>query len=120
MLEVARLIGERFDAALVASAAARDEAATVDLLDEAARAGLIAEVDDEPDYWRFSHSLSRRVTAARLSRGRRARLHQRIGETLESRFGVSRPSSRTTSARPRASAPRTRRFDMNAWPRNRR
>ena len=47
------------------------------------------EVDDEPDCWRFSHPLSRRVTAARLSRGRRARLHQRIGETLESRFGVS-------------------------------
>jgi transcriptional regulator with XRE-family HTH domain len=89
VLETASLIGERFDAALVASAASRDDAATVDLLDEAARAGLIAEIDDEPDCWRFSHSLSRRVTAARLSRGRRARLHQRIGETLESRFGVS-------------------------------
>jgi tetratricopeptide (TPR) repeat protein len=89
VLEIASVIGERFDAALVASAAARDEAATVDLLDEAARAGLIVEIDDEPDSWRFSHPLSRRVTAARLSRGRRARLHQRIGETLESRFGVS-------------------------------
>jgi DNA-binding XRE family transcriptional regulator/tetratricopeptide (TPR) repeat protein len=89
VLEIASVIGERFDAALVASAAARDEAATVDLLDEAARAGLIAEIDDEPDCWRFSHPLSRRVTAARLSRGRRARLHQRIGETLETRFGVS-------------------------------
>jgi transcriptional regulator with XRE-family HTH domain/tetratricopeptide (TPR) repeat protein len=88
VLETASLIGERFDAALVASAASREDAATVDLLDEAARAGLIAEIDDEPDCWRFSHSLSRRVTAARLSRGRRARLHQRIGETLESRFGV--------------------------------
>jgi transcriptional regulator with XRE-family HTH domain len=89
VLETASLIGERFDAALVASAASREDAATVDLLDEAAQAGLIAEIDDEPDSWRFSHSLSRRVTAARLSRGRRARLHQRIGETLESRFGVS-------------------------------
>ena len=58
VLEIASVIGERFDAALVASAAARDEAATVDLLDEAARAGLIAEVDDEPDCWRFSHPLS--------------------------------------------------------------
>ncbi len=73
----------------MASAAARGDAATVDLLDEAARAGLIAEIDDEPDCWRFPHSLSRRVTAARLSRGRRARLHQRIGEALESRFGAS-------------------------------
>jgi transcriptional regulator with XRE-family HTH domain/tetratricopeptide (TPR) repeat protein len=89
VLEIASVIGERFDAALVASAAAPDDAATVDLLDEAARAGLIAEMDDEPDSWRFSHSLIRRVTAERLSRGRRARLHQRIGETLESRFGTS-------------------------------
>ena len=83
------LIGERFDAALVAAAAARDDAATVDLLEEAARAGLIAEIDDEPDCWRFSHSLTRRVTAERLSRGRRARLHQRIGEALESRPGAA-------------------------------
>jgi len=89
VLEIAAVIGERFDAALVASAATPDDAATVDLLDEAARAGLIAEIDDEPDSWRFSHSLIRRVTAERLSRGRRARLHQRIGETLESRFGAS-------------------------------
>jgi predicted ATPase len=90
VLEIASVIGERFDAALVAAAAARDDAATFDLLDEAARAGLITETDDEPDDgWRFSHPLSRRVTAARLSRGHRARLHQRIGETLESRFGVS-------------------------------
>jgi tetratricopeptide (TPR) repeat protein len=89
VLEAASVIGERFDAALAASAASRDDAVTVDLLDEAARAGLIAEIDDEPDCWRFSHSLARRVTADRLSRGHRARLHQRVGEALESRFGVS-------------------------------
>ena len=69
VLEIASVIGERFDAALVASAAARDEAATVDLLDEAARAGLIAEIDDEPDCWRFSHPLSRRVTAGQAQPG---------------------------------------------------
>ena len=89
VLQIASLIGERFDTALVAAAAARDDGDIVDLLDEAARAGLIAEFDDEPDYWRFTHSLLRRVTAERLTRGRRARLHQRIGEALESRFGVS-------------------------------
>jgi transcriptional regulator with XRE-family HTH domain/tetratricopeptide (TPR) repeat protein len=89
VLEIASLIGERFDAALVTAAAVRDDTEIVDLLDEAARAGLIAEIDDEPDCWRFSHSLLRRVTAERLTRGRRARLHQRIGEALESRFGVA-------------------------------
>ena len=96
VLEIASVVGERFDAALVAAAsgeapreASREDVETVDLLDEAARAGLIVEVEDEPDCWRFSHPLSRRVTAARLSRGHRARLHQRIGETLEGRLDVS-------------------------------
>ncbi len=93
-LAIASLIGERFDAALLASAASLADAATGDLLEEAARARLIAEIDltetdDELDWWRFSHSLTRRVTSEELSRGHRARLHQRIGETLESRPGVS-------------------------------
>jgi DNA-binding XRE family transcriptional regulator/tetratricopeptide (TPR) repeat protein len=88
-LAVAALIGERFDADLVASVASLTDAATVDLLEEAARSGLIAEIDDEPDHWRFSHSLTRRVTSEELSRGRRAVLHQRIGDTLEFRPGVA-------------------------------
>ena len=67
-LAVASLIGERFDARLLASAASLAEPETVDLLEEAAQAGLIAEIDvaetgDEPDCWRFSHSLTRRVTS---------------------------------------------------------
>jgi transcriptional regulator with XRE-family HTH domain/tetratricopeptide (TPR) repeat protein len=88
-LAVAALIGERFDADLVASVASLTDGATVDLLEEAARSGLIAEIDDEPDHWRFSHSLTRRVTSEELSRGRRALLHQRIGDTLEFRPGVA-------------------------------
>jgi transcriptional regulator with XRE-family HTH domain len=88
-LAIAALVGERFDADLVASAASLADAATVDLLEEAARAGLIAELDDDPDHWRFSHSLTRRVTSEELSRGRRAVLHRRIGEKLEFRPGVA-------------------------------
>jgi transcriptional regulator with XRE-family HTH domain len=93
-LAVASLIGERFDTDLLAVAAGLSDAETVDLLEGAAGAGLIteidgAEIDGEPDGWRFSHSLTRRVTSEELSRGRRALLHQRIGETLESRPGVS-------------------------------
>ncbi|MGH3164271.1 MAG: ATP-binding protein, partial [Trebonia sp.] len=92
ILAIASLVGERFDAALLASAAALDDTATIAALEEAERAGLIAEIgddiDSEPDCWRFLHSLTRRVTAEELSRSRRARLHHRIGETLESRDGV--------------------------------
>ena len=93
-LAIASLIGERFDAGLLASAASLAVGATVDQLEEAARAGLIREIDvaeleDEPDCWRFSHSLTRRVTSEELSRSHRALLHQRIGEAMESRPGVS-------------------------------
>jgi transcriptional regulator with XRE-family HTH domain len=88
-LAVAALIGERFETGLLASAASLTDAATVDLLEEGAQAGLIAEIDDGPDHWRFSHSLTRRVTSEELSRGRRAALHQRIGEKLEFRPGIA-------------------------------
>jgi transcriptional regulator with XRE-family HTH domain len=88
-LQVASVIGEGFDAALVVSASSQPDAEVIDLLEEAARAGLIVEIDDEPDCWQFSHSLTRRVTADELSMSRRVRLHQRIGEALESRPGVS-------------------------------
>ena len=88
-LAIAALIGERFDAALLSSAAVLTAAAAVHLLEEAARASLIAEIDDEPDYWRFSHSLIRRVTSEELSRSHRSLLHQRIGEMLRIRPGIS-------------------------------
>ena len=94
LLAIASLIGERFDAALLAAAADQDEAEVITLLEEAARAGLITETDEAADpggttdYWRFSHSLTRRVTAEELSRSRRARLHHQIGETLETRPGT--------------------------------
>ncbi|HEX4090829.1 MAG TPA: AAA family ATPase [Trebonia sp.] len=87
-LAVAALIGERFDVDLLGSAAGLTDAQTVDLLEEGARAGLIAEIDDEPEHWRFAHSLTRRVTSEELGRGRRAALHQRIAQTLEFRPGV--------------------------------
>jgi hypothetical protein len=89
VLAVASVIGERFAASLLASAASLEEAAAVDLLEEAARAGLIAEIDGEPDCWRFSHSLARRVTSDELSMSRKARLHQRIGTALEIRADAS-------------------------------
>ena len=88
-LAVAALIGERFEGGLLASVASLTDAAAVEELEEAARAGLITEVDDEPDHWRFSHSLTRRVTSEELSRGRRSVMHQRIGDKLEYRPGVA-------------------------------
>jgi transcriptional regulator with XRE-family HTH domain len=107
ILAIASLIGERFDAALLAASAGLEETATISLLEEAERAGLVAEIGDDTDastgdastaddgtgggdvdHWRFAHSLTRRVTAEELSRSRRVRLHHRIGETLEARPGT--------------------------------
>lgn len=89
ILAVASVIGERFSVGVLASAASLEEAATVCVLEEAERAGVIAEIDGEPDGWRFSHSLARRVIADELSWSSKARLHRRIGTTLESRPDVS-------------------------------
>src|SRR5262249_7676562 len=88
VLEIASVIGERFDAALVASAAARDEDAVADLLDEAARTGLITEIDEDPAYGGSPPPLAGRVRGAGVSRGRRPGLPQRMGETLDPGFGV--------------------------------
>ena len=74
---------------MLAPAASLQETVTVGLLEEAARADLIGEIDGEPDGWEFSQSLARRVTADELSVSRKARLHQRIGTVLESRPEVS-------------------------------
>lgn len=88
IIMVASLIGERFDTALLSAAAGLEETRAVVLLEEAARDGLVAEADGEPDCWRFSHALTRRVAAAGLSRSRQARLQLRIAETLQERAGV--------------------------------
>src|SRR5262249_40632029 len=88
-LAVASVVGERFDAAVMGAIASLDDSATVDLLEEAARAGLIAEIRDQPDWWWFSHSLTRRGIADGLSGSRNARLHQRMGNALESRANSS-------------------------------
>jgi transcriptional regulator with XRE-family HTH domain/tetratricopeptide (TPR) repeat protein len=84
-LSVASVLGERFDAAVLGVIAGLDDATTVDVLEEAAGAGLIAEIRDEPDWWWFSHSLTRRVILDGLSASRKTRLHQRIGNVLEAR-----------------------------------
>ncbi|MCL2581284.1 MAG: AAA family ATPase [Streptosporangiales bacterium] len=88
VLMMASLIGERFDTALLASVAGLEETRAIVLLEEAVQAGLVAEAEGDPDWWRFSHSLTRRVAADGLSRSRRARLQLKVAETLEARPGV--------------------------------
>jgi hypothetical protein len=61
----------------------------LDRLGEAVRAGLIGPMPGALGRFRFSHDLIREALYDGLSPGNRARLHRRIGETLESLYGTS-------------------------------
>ena len=52
-------------------------------LEEAGRAGLIRESDEQIDRFAFTHALVRDALAEQQSASRRMRLHRRIGEALE-------------------------------------
>ena len=56
-------------------------------IDEALAAHLIQETPGRGDVYQFSHALVQQTLRERLSTSRRVRLHARIGETLESRYG---------------------------------
>jgi DNA-binding winged helix-turn-helix (wHTH) protein/tetratricopeptide (TPR) repeat protein len=62
---------------------AREEA--IDLLDEAARAGVIEPAPETPGAWRFIHALFQEAAYAALPTARRAQLHLRAAEELERR-----------------------------------
>jgi tetratricopeptide (TPR) repeat protein len=61
----------------------------LDRLGEATRAGLIGPIPGALGRFRFSHDLIRETLYDGLSPGRRARLHLRIGEALESIYGAA-------------------------------
>ena len=76
----------------------------LDLLDAAVRGGLLVEVASAPGRYSFVHALVRTTLEAELSATRRARLHLRIGEAIESSTAPGRNpgwrSSRVTSPPP--------------------
>ncbi|HEX4983415.1 MAG TPA: AAA family ATPase [Ilumatobacteraceae bacterium] len=95
MLEVAAVAGQHFDAATVAAALDRPVPDTEDLLAELARdSALIGSVGASvwpngtvsADYT-FAHDLYRHVVYDRVSPGRRALFHGRIGDALEAGYG---------------------------------
>jgi DNA-binding winged helix-turn-helix (wHTH) protein len=79
------VLGREFLAAVAGAVAnvARDEA--IDLIDEAARAGVLEPAPEAPGAWRFTHALFQEAAYAALATGRRARLHLRAAEELERR-----------------------------------
>ena len=95
LLEAASVAGAEFVAAAVAAACERADDDTERRLAELARQGRFVEVLGEavwPDgtvstRYAFVHDLYAEVGYARLSPGRRARLHRAIGARLQSAFG---------------------------------
>ncbi len=82
-LSVGALIGREFVVHLLEPVAGLARADLLAVLDEAATAGLIQPLPEQPGRFTFVHELVREVLAAGLSSGERARLHQRIGRALE-------------------------------------
>jgi len=88
-LQLASVIGERFDLTEVGALA---DAPSADALDSLERKGLILEDRDAggPGAMRFKHLLVREVAYGSLSKLDRAAMHERFAQTLEAEAGDRR------------------------------
>lgn len=86
-LTVAAIVGVTFSLDILESLpeAARDSDELLDAMDEAVGRFLLNELHGGPARYAFRHALIRQVLLADLTMARRARLHRRVGEVLESR-----------------------------------
>jgi DNA-binding CsgD family transcriptional regulator/tetratricopeptide (TPR) repeat protein len=89
LLELAATAGGEFELEIVRHAGGVPDAELLPRLDEAVRSGMIEELPSRTLAYRFTHELVRRALYDRLSGVRRADLHLRIGEALESADGRS-------------------------------
>jgi DNA-binding CsgD family transcriptional regulator/tetratricopeptide (TPR) repeat protein len=89
LLELAAAAGAEFPLDIVRRGSGLDERELVTALDEAVRSGLVEELPRPRLSYRFAHELVRRAVYDRLTRVRRAELHLRVGEALESAAGGS-------------------------------
>jgi DNA-binding CsgD family transcriptional regulator/tetratricopeptide (TPR) repeat protein len=85
LLELAAVAGTEFELELVRRAAGLSEPELLAAVDEAVASGMLEELPSRRFSCRFTHELVRRALYDRLSRARRAELHLRVGEALESR-----------------------------------
>lgn len=87
VLTTAAVIGRDFDLALLAAITGDDEDDLLDLLENATKAGILAEVPGGDERFRFQHTLARQTLEAGLSEGRRRRMHRKIAEAIEATCG---------------------------------
>jgi DNA-binding CsgD family transcriptional regulator len=83
LLDLAATVGPEFELDIVRRAAELAEAELRCALDAAVRSGIIEELPDRGLVYRFTHELVRRAVYDRLTGVRRAELHLRVGQCLE-------------------------------------
>ena len=84
VLRLASALGSDFELASLQAAGDLDEDAVLSAVEEALAARLLVEPTGPTARYRFSHALVRQTIYDELSAARRAVLHRRIGEALES------------------------------------
>jgi DNA-binding SARP family transcriptional activator/tetratricopeptide (TPR) repeat protein/putative sterol carrier protein len=83
VLRTASVMGREFRADVVGWVNDTPPTAVLDSLDEAAAAGVVAEVPGVVGSYAFTHALVRETLYGELSLTRRVLLHQRVGEAVE-------------------------------------
>jgi class 3 adenylate cyclase len=85
VLDVAAVIGPEFDVDLIVRVLTRPAAEVLDVLDEAADAGLVTEHFRPLGRYSFSHNVIRQTLYTELKTAQRVRLHERVGTAIEER-----------------------------------
>ena len=83
VLSTAAVIGRDFDVGLLSTVSELHEDRVVDIIDQAAQAGVLAEVEGVVYRYTFSHALVQHTLYEDLGASRRARVHRRIADALE-------------------------------------
>ena len=87
----AAIVGNEFSTKLLGMLLPEiDEDVLVDRIEEAQNAGIVKETED-PEIYRFSHSLIRETLVGELSVNRRIREHAKVCRVLEQLYGDSAP-----------------------------
>ena len=83
VLVAASVLGREFDVDLLSTLTETSVDGVLDVLDEAAAAGVVSEVGSGPGRYSFTHALVRQALYGELSLTRRVLWHRRTGETIE-------------------------------------
>jgi tetratricopeptide (TPR) repeat protein len=91
LLIQAAVAGREFDLTLLREMSGQSEDQIMEFLEQAVASRLLEEVKGAVRKYRFVHGLTRQVLTADISASRRARLHARVGETMEEIYEKEAP-----------------------------